>query len=137
MKAIPIIFASILLVGCDAATTNTRGSNPEELAMGARVFQENCQKCHGIKASGIVPDWQKRLPDGSLPAPPLNGTAHAWHHNDKVLLRTVNDGGIPLGGTMPAFRDRLSQNEKIAVLAYIKSLWPDELYAAWRERNGE
>lgn len=137
MKAIITILASLLLAGCDPATTDNRGTNTEELAIGERVFQENCQECHGIKASGAVREWQKRLPDGSMPAPPLNGTAHAWHHNDKVLLRTVNEGGIPLGGTMPAFREILSQDEKTAVLTYIKSLWPDDIYAAWRERNAE
>ncbi len=139
MKVITIFITGLLLAGCDALTSNAsdnRGSNPEQLAMGDRVFQENCQECHGIKARGSVREWQKRQPDGSLPAPPLNGTAHAWHHNDKVLLRTINQGGIALGGTMPAFNGQLSGDEKLAVLAYIKSLWPDELYQAWRERNG-
>lgn len=128
-----------MLAGCDALTKETsdaRGSSEETLTMGGQVFQDNCQTCHGIKARGAVLDWQKRSADGVLPAPPLNGTAHAWHHSDKALLRTINQGGIPLGGTMPAFKDTLSKDEKLAVLAYIKSLWPDELYEAWRERNG-
>lgn len=104
--------------------------------MGEQVFRDNCQECHGVDARGVVREWQKRLPDGTLPAPPLNGTAHAWHHNDKVLLYTVNNGGIPLGGTMPPFKDVLSEEEKISVLAYIKNLWPEELYQAWRKNNG-
>ena len=127
------------LAGCDALTKETsdvRGSSEETLTMGGQVFQDNCQTCHGIKARGTVRNWQKRSADGVLPAPPLNGTAHAWHHNDKALLRTINQGGIPLGGSMPAFKDQLSKDEKLAVLAYIKSLWPDELYETWRERNG-
>ena len=139
MKVITIAMTGLLLAGCDMAAndaSNMRGASPEQLAMGDRVFRENCQECHGVKARGTVREWQKRLPDGSLPAPPLNGTAHAWHHNDKVLLSTINRGGVPLGGTMPAFREILSEEEKLAVLAYVKNLWPDELYAAWRERNG-
>ena len=139
MKYIVLTITGLLLVGCDAVTKESsemRGSNPEQLAMGENVFQKNCQTCHGVKARGVVQDWQKRQADGTLPAPPLNGTAHAWHHNDKVLIRTINSGGVPLGGTMPAFKDQLSRDEKLSVLAYIKSLWPDELYKAWEERNG-
>ena len=54
----------------------------------------------------------------------------------KTLLGTVNRGGIPLGGTMPAFKDALTEDEKKAVLAYIQSLWPKDIYDAWKERNG-
>lgn len=138
-KFIALILTAFFLAGCDAVTkeaTDIRGSTPEQLATGESIFQENCQSCHGVKARGVVPDWQKKQADGSLPAPPLNGTAHAWHHNDKILLRTINMGSVALGGSMPAFKDKLSKKEKQAVLAYIKNLWPDELYKSWSKRNG-
>lgn len=128
-----------ILTGCDAATqesTGSRGATSEQLAVGDKVFQANCQVCHGVKARGVVKDWQKKLADGAYPAPPLNGTAHAWHHNDKALLRSINMGGAAIGGIMPAFKDKLSQEERQAVLAYIKSLWPEALYKSWSERNG-
>ena len=135
MKTIFLILATVLFAGCDTEPNIPSRFPADQLALGDQVFQDNCQECHGVKAAGVVREWQKRLPDGKLPAPPLNGTAHAWHHNDKVLMMTVNNGGIPLGGSMPAFKDVLSDEQKVAVLAYIKNLWPEELYEAWRERN--
>lgn len=139
MKTKLLLLASLLIVGCDATTDSsaqTRGFDPQQLALGGDIFKGNCQECHGEKAQGVTQNWQARQADGSLPAPPLNGTAHAWHHDDKTLLRTINTGGIPLGGTMPAFKDKLNQEEKLAVLTYIKSLWPEELYQSWKQRNG-
>ena len=137
MRILLIVMTIVLLTGCDSQTNANHARFPaEQLMLGEQVFTKNCQECHGVGAAGTVREWQKRLPDGTLPAPPLNGTAHAWHHNDKVLLRTVNNGGIPLGGTMPPFKDVLSEEEKIAVLAYIKNLWPEELYQAWLANNG-
>ena len=99
------------------------------------MFKENCAECHGDQGQGLVKDWQKPQADGKFPAPPLNGTAHTWHHSKKLLLRTVNMGGIPLGGSMPAFKDKLTEKEKEAALAHVMSLWPDNIYDAWAKRN--
>ena len=68
------------------------------------------------------------------PAPPLNGTAHAWHHSPLQLLKTINEGGIKMGGQMPAFENTLSDDEKQAALDYIMSLWPRELKTKYDER---
>ena len=48
---------------------------------------------------------------------------------------SINSGGIPLGGVMPAFEDKLTEKEKEAVMAYFMSLWPNRIYEAWEERN--
>ena len=102
---------------------------------GKQVFKENCASCHGDTGQGLVKDWKKSDANGNFPAPPLNGTAHTWHHSKELLLRTVNNGGIPLGGTMPAFKDKLNDKQKEAVLAYVMSLWPDKTYSMWAQRN--
>lgn len=114
----------------------TRGNSAEQVAEGQAVFENNCLVCHGQNGVGETEAWQVAREDGTFPAPPLNGTAHTWHHNAKVLLGTIDRGGIPLGGRMPPFKDVLSDDEKIAVLAYIKSLWPDEVYQIWLKNNG-
>ncbi len=134
MKTILLLIASLTLAACDnAPTTNAQNQQINE---GKQVFEANCQVCHGVEAAGVVKNWQKPGTDGKYPAPPLNGTAHTWHHDTKSLLGTINRGGIPLGGTMPAFKDTLTEEEKSAVLIYIQSLWPEELYKAWKDRNG-
>ena len=136
----------LLLAGCSEPTprqlsdqgseTPTRWYNNEQVLVGAQVFAENCAVCHGDNAEGRVSDWRQRLDDGSLPAPPLNGSAHAWHHPNSVLLQVINKGGTPFGGTMPAFVDVLEKPDKLAVIAYFQNFWSDEIYAQWIQMGG-
>lgn len=107
-----------------------------DVLMGQKVFTANCAVCHGEKAQGLVKDWKQTLDNGKYPAPPLNGSAHAWHHPLKILNRTIVHGGIPLGGTMPGFKDKLSQEERLQAIAYFQNFWPDEIYQAWLNRGG-
>jgi len=106
-----------------------------QITDGKKVFSNNCAACHGSEGQGLTENWKKSLPDGSYPPPPVNGTAHAWHHSKEQLLRTINTGGIPIGGAMPAFKDKLTEKEKEAVMAYFMSLWTDRIYDAWKQRN--
>ncbi len=106
-----------------------------QLIRGKRVFKDSCAECHGDKGQGLVTDWKKPGADGKFPAPPLNGSAHAWHHSKELLMRTVNEGGVALGGAMPPFKDKLTAKEKDAVLAYVMSLWPEKIYKTWSQRN--
>jgi len=135
---------SLFLASCDndKKTANKSGERVEgrwyttaQLIRGKQVFKNNCAVCHGDKGQSLVDDWKKPLADGSYPAPPLNGTAHSWHHSMEILLRTINKGGVLLGGTMPAFNDKLSENEKEAVLAHVMSFWSNGIYAEWKKRN--
>jgi mono/diheme cytochrome c family protein len=129
----------LLLAACsNSEVSNFAEKRPTgaQVEAGRAVYTANCQVCHGAKARGLVRNWRTRGADGALPPPPLNGTAHAWHHDQETLLKTINQGGKPLGGVMPAFKNKLSDEGKIAVLAYIVSLWPEEIYEAWRKRNG-
>lgn len=105
-----------------------------QVARGKNLFQVNCSVCHKPDASG-TPNWKERDADGKLPPPPLNGTAHAWHHPLSVLRRTVRLGGVPLGGSMPGFADKLNPKEIDAILAWVQSHWSDEIYRVWHERN--
>lgn len=134
MKEYLVIIIALALAGCDSAS-NARATS-QQIASGKQVFEDHCLRCHGVKARGQIEDWQKPGADGKYPAPPLDGSAHAWHHNMKVLRGTIDRGGIPLGGTMPAFNDTLNEDQKTAVLAYIQSLWPDEVYQIWKNNNG-
>lgn len=115
---------------------NTRLYSAEQIAEGKTVFEHHCQICHGKNAVGETMEWQIAREDGTFPAPPLDGSAHAWHHSSSVLLGTINRGGIVLGGRMPAFKDALSDEQKISVLAFIQSLWPEEVFQIWLKNNG-
>jgi mono/diheme cytochrome c family protein len=96
---------------------------------GARLYAETCASCHGARLEG-QPGWQRRRSDGRLPAPPHDVTGHTWHHGDEALFRITKLGpSAVVGGgyrsDMPAFEAVLSDDEIRAVLAYIKSTWPE------------
>lgn len=116
-----------------SAQTTARWYAPAQVRAGAELYAAHCLSCHGAAGAGDA-NWKRRNDDGSFPPPPLDGTAHTWHHNLAVLRRTIARGGVPLGGTMPAFADKLSPEERDAVIAYIQSLWTDEIYQTWYER---
>jgi len=113
----------------------SRWYTQQQFELGKQVFTANCVQCHGGKGQGLVEDWKTPNPNGQFPAPPLNGTAHTWHHSTEVLMETINKGGIPLGGSMPAFKEVLSEEEKLAVIAFVQNLWDDETYNKWLKIN--
>jgi mono/diheme cytochrome c family protein len=99
------------------------------IALGRDIYAKSCAACHGANLEG-QPDWKRLLPSGRLPAPPHDASGHTWHHPDGVLLRITKEGPAAIvGGSyesdMPGFKDKLSDDEIRAVLAYIKSTWPE------------
>jgi len=115
------------------AVTVERWYTPQQVEDGAVLFKQNCATCHGQNAEA-TPNWKQTDANGKYPPPPLNGTAHAWHHDLTVLKRTVREGGIKLGGIMPPFKDKLSSQDIDRVIAYFQSKWPDDLYQKWSDR---
>ena len=106
-------------------------ANAEAVALGERLYGENCAECHGGNLEG-EPNWRVRKADGTLPAPPHDRTGHTWHHGDELLFSYTEKGGAALGGpgfksAMPAFGDVLSDRDIWAVLAFIKSRWPEAI----------
>lgn len=100
--------------------------NPAAVAEGERLYARYCAICHGANLEG-APDWKVRLSDGSLPPPPQDSSGHTWHHADSLLLTIIRDGGDPTTNSkMPAFGDRLSDDEIWAILTFFKSRWSEE-----------
>lgn len=107
-----------------------------QAARGNVLFQQNCAECHKPDASGD-PNWKQVNAEGKLPPPPLNGTGHAWHHPMPLLQQIVRRGGIPMGGSMPAFGDKLSAEQINDILAWVQSHWPDAIYAKWARMTAQ
>ena len=131
MNIFSILTLLILLVACG---TEKGESQPEQrwysssqVEMGRVIFKNNCAICHKDNAEGTA-NWKETLADGSLPPPPLNGSAHAWHHSLKVLRDYIKGGGAPFGGQMPAFGEKLSDSEVDSAIAYFQSYWNAEIY---------
>ena len=95
---------------------------PEVLATGEALYMEHCASCHGANLEG-QPNWQVPNADGVFPTPPHTRDGHTWHHPDALLLRIIAEGGTTINSEMPAFGDRLTEEEMKAILAFIKSFW--------------
>jgi mono/diheme cytochrome c family protein len=106
------------------------GDDPRLVAEGRAAYAEHCASCHGKNLEG-QPNWRERLPNSRLPAPPHDSSGHTWHHRDRQLFEITKDGvsGMVPGyqSDMPAFKSNLSDKEIWAVLAFIKSTWPEEI----------
>jgi mono/diheme cytochrome c family protein len=142
-----ILRLTVLLFFLAACTPNV----PEQVAVPGRWYTEaqvesgdslyriHCASCHGADGSATA-DWRTLDPSGHYPPPPLNGTAHTWHHPLDVLDQTIENGGIAFGGVMPGFAGVLQRDDRLAIIAWFQSLWPDDIYASWeaidqRSRN--
>ena len=113
--------------------------NPEQVTRGKTVYAQHCAACHGARLEG-QPDWQEKLTTGRMPAPPHDASGHTWHHPDSVLFGITKHGLVPgkyappkYEIDMPAFGDQLTDEEIWAVLAYVKSEWPEKIRAAQLE----
>lgn len=104
-----------------------RAQGSTKVVRGAKLFAEHCASCHGSRAQG-GPLWSKVGPVSKNPSPPLNGTGHTWYHPATVLQRVIMEGTVR-GNGMPPWRDKLSEDEVEAVIAWFQSLWSDEKYA--------
>lgn len=136
-----------LLVACgegnDRSATRTESESERvavnrqidfaEVSRGAKLYQKNCAECHGSVGQG-APDWRQRGADGMFPPPPLNGTGHAWHHPRRMLHHVIANGS-PGGGNMPAWGDKLSDEDIGAIISWFQSKWPDQVYAAWERMD--
>ena len=147
-----VVLAGLVLSSCskndgaDIQTTSNTVVNTVQAAQtqsefdlatvkqGEMLYKENCAKCHGDSGEGSV-NWRKRKPDGKLLPPPLNGSGHTWHHSKALLMSIIANGSINQGGDMPAWGEKLSSQEIDAVLTWVQSIWPEEVYKNWLEIN--
>ena len=122
MLAISIIL--LLLTAC-GGNQSMETLSATQLAEGKALYEANCAECHGINGEGEA-NWQSLNDDGTLRAPPHDSTGHTWHHPDQHLLQITTKGGQGLNSRMPAFEDKLSDEEIKLVLEYIKTFWEPE-----------
>lgn len=113
--------------------TGADSRDPAVLARGRQIYAGHCAQCHGATLEG-QPNWRERRPDGRLPAPPHDAEGHTWHHPDRQLFDLIRHGMAPVAppgyvSDMPAFAGTLTDREIGAVLAFIKSTWPEDIRA--------
>ncbi|MFV8835070.1 cytochrome c [Aquisalimonas sp.] len=120
-----LLLGAAIVAGC-SDPADDRWYTEEQVRIGEAVFEAECAVCHGDRAQGAE-NWRQRDDDGYFPPPPLNGTAHAWHHPKDELRMFIRDGF----NRMPGFGDRLDDDEIDAAIAWFQSHWSDAVYDAW------
>lgn len=120
--------AGIIALGWIASLWIADRSVTARIAQGRGLYARHCASCHGARLEGQA-DWQKPLPNGRMPAPPHDGSGHTWHHSDDELFLITKMGMTALvrgyESDMPAFERTLTDEEIRAILAFIKSTWPE------------
>lgn len=113
-----VVVVVLAIGGMLAATTlwtdraeGRAGPDPDVLALGETLYAQSCASCHGPVGEGFA--------QAGVPAPPLDGSAHSWHHADDQILGLIRDGG----SIMPAVGRDWSDAQRTAVLTFVKTRW--------------
>jgi quinol-cytochrome oxidoreductase complex cytochrome b subunit/mono/diheme cytochrome c family protein len=87
-------------------------AGPIQRADVARTYNDTCAACHGVDGTG-------RLIRPGMPTIP-DFTSLAWQmaQTDLEILHRIHDGNEPL---MPAYRDKLSEPQQLALAVYVRA----------------
>lgn len=140
LAVLAIVIGGTYWIGRSGGAVTLRPDSASMVAQGQAVYSRECASCHGAQLEG-QPNWRQQGSDGVLPAPPHDATGHTWHHSDDLLFRIVKYGTAKAANLpdyrsgMPVYEVRLSDEEIVAALSYIKSRWPPQVRARHDEMN--
>ncbi|HEV3116129.1 MAG TPA: cytochrome b N-terminal domain-containing protein [Gemmataceae bacterium] len=87
-------------------------AGPIQLLEVAKVYSDNCAACHGVDGSG------KQVRAGMPTIPDFTSLAWQMSQTEFEIAHRIQDGNGPL---MPAFRDKLSQAQNLALTIYVRA----------------
>lgn len=140
LAALAIVIGGTYWIARGSDAVKLMPDSPSMVAQGQAVYSRECASCHGAQLEG-QPNWRQQGPHGVLPAPPHDASGHTWHHPDDLLFRIVKYGTAKVANMpdyrsgMPVYEGRLSDEEIVAALSYIKSRWPPQVRARHDEMN--
>jgi len=101
------LFGEIGTLEGDEATLLRMMGDPKWLKVGSAVYAGNCAACHGPEGGGIN-------------GPNLTDDHYKNARGLTDVYRVVTEGVVDKG--MPAWRNRLQQNQRVVVAAYVATL---------------
>ena len=104
-----------------ATNANTGATPADEFASIRPVYAAECARCHGITGEGGTVEILKK----KLKVPSLK-TGHALDHNEEQLAKQISDGG----DGMPAYKDKLKQEEIKTLVSFIRKEFQGRAAAA-------
>ena len=127
----------ILILLAVPALQMKKNNRSEMVAEGLKLYQSNCQACHGTAGIGQDPTHPQGglQPDHSYIAPALNAQGAAWYKTDAELLDYIKKGSNDPNSPMRKVADKLSDRELASLLVYIQSLWPTKIITQHEENS--
>jgi putative heme-binding domain-containing protein len=112
LKLLPILtlVAAFLAQDGKVAPKNPLAGDPRAIESGRVMFRMHCSGCHGLKATG------------GRSGPDLTRGTFAAGDTDADLYGVIYNGVA--GTEMPAFSDRLDDEDRWRLVSYIRSLTP-------------
>ena len=107
----------IVILGSSWATGQTARGNPDA---GQAVYEKHCLRCHGSTLDGKGPDSQDLIVRPANLQSQSSRTKTDWE-----LLVTISNG--VLFSPMHGFRGKLTDQQMMDVLSYIRSVSPSEI----------
>jgi S-disulfanyl-L-cysteine oxidoreductase SoxD len=103
-------------------------NDPDVVKEGKQLYGRVCASCHGRRLQGQLL-WQVRDQFAGQRAPAHDQTGHTWQHSDEELFYITKFGRLPASAPtaksyMPAYERSLSDDQILAITAYIKATWP-------------
>jgi quinol-cytochrome oxidoreductase complex cytochrome b subunit/cytochrome c len=87
-------------------------AGPIQRADVAKVYNDNCVACHGIDGTG------SQIRAGMPTIPDFTGLAWQLSQTDLEITHRIQEGSEPL---MPAYRDKLNQQQILALAIYVRA----------------
>lgn len=102
-----------------AGLTNPYADDPVALRVGREIYDGRCARCHGDDGSGEGPLWFSLQPEpAEFDEVPFEAIG------DDYLFWRISEGGelAPFHSQMPDFKEQLSEQERWALVAYVRCL---------------
>lgn len=110
-----LVTAVLLVVFCSSWVSAQLGQgNPRN---GQAVYDEYCFRCHGLTGKGDGPEASRQL------VPPANFQSLRSRSKTDFELLTIVSYGVAFS-PMHGFRGRLTDDELLEVIGYIRTLAP-------------
>ena len=100
-------------------------ANPAELDLGARLYLDNCSACHLIDGKGAPRVFPELDGNPVITDAATGGLLQMVLHGDEM----PSTGGAPLRLAMPAFAERLNDEEVAALTTFVRSAWSNNASA--------